>query len=456
MIGEKYGFTPQTTNVLSDESFYFYLTVKHKDKVFSLGIPDDFSVASFNRDLDATLKRLAPGFLKTIGLYSPISQPVNPMFAQYGVPRQGKQFTALREKLEENYRTESVDLNSGNISSEIDTLIVMAPKELKARELFAIDQYLMKGATVILATSPISVSNNHEGFLSAHYESGLKKWLEHHGAKISNKLVMDEQNSEFPDVRKRNIHGMTIKEAYLAPYPLFVDVRESGLNKDLGITSGLEQVIIPWASPITIDKKINKNRIVTPLVMSSNKSWITSDISIETNRDLYPKFGFKIQNQKQPSLLSVMIEGEFSSYFKGKKSPLLLRQKNKDNKQPNTIISSVIEKSPKSSRLIIIASNEFVSDNTIRIESMVNDSRYLNALQLVENSVDWSVQDHALLSMKNRRHFARTLFPLEDQQKRNWEMFNYIFALLGLTIVYGLHRYLKMRSAKRYRELKLA
>ena len=41
---------------------------------------------------------------------------MNPMFAQYGMQQpQGKQFNAIKKKLSENYRTESVDLEPSEI-----------------------------------------------------------------------------------------------------------------------------------------------------------------------------------------------------------------------------------------------------------------------------------------------------------------------------------------------------
>ena len=155
-ILEDYGFSPQSTSQFSDERFYFYLTLQDEEKIFQLGVPENFEVSSFNQDLDAALKRLAPGFLRTVGVYTPPSTPVNPMLAQYGMASpEGKTFNRLMQKLEENYRVEPVNLDEGFVSSEVDTLLVMAPRDLSEKQIFAIDQYLMRGASVVLVTSPV-------------------------------------------------------------------------------------------------------------------------------------------------------------------------------------------------------------------------------------------------------------------------------------------------------------
>ena len=88
-----YGFKPQMMSLFAEETFYFYLTVQDGDKVYSLGIPENLNVEGFKATMDATLKRLKPGFLRTIGVWTPPSMGMNPMMAQFGGGRQsGKQF----------------------------------------------------------------------------------------------------------------------------------------------------------------------------------------------------------------------------------------------------------------------------------------------------------------------------------------------------------------------------
>lgn len=474
-IARDYGFSPQATSLFDQETFYFYFILKTKNKVIPLGVPENFEVASFNSDMNAALKRLAPGFLRTVGIYTPPSAPMNPMLAQYGMQQpQGKQFRALTQKLGENYRTEAVDLGKGVVPSEIDTLVVLAPKELNEKQIFAIDQYLMKGGSVTLVTSPVSVQKQRENFSSELYKSNLEPWLAHYGVSIGESLVMDERSSQFPDIRTRVVQGYSIKEPYLAPYPLFPDIRSKGLNQENPITSSVRQITFAWGSPITLDDELNKERKVTALIKSSENSWVSEGVSIDKNRSQYPEYGYPVPEEKESSLLAVMIEGEFSSYFKGKDSPLLKKEEaeedhdhdhgnegddHKDEEKEDEglgVVTSVIDKSPRSASLMVYASNEMVADDTVQIQSMLAGSTYLNSLQLVENSVDWVLEDRALMSLRNRRHFARTLNPLTDVEKRNWELANYFLALLGLFMIYGGYRFARNAASERYKKLNLA
>lgn len=472
-IEEEYGFTPQSMGVFSSETFYFYLTLVDGEKIYSLGVPQDLSVDTFKLNMDAALKRTAPGFLRNLAMYTPPQANFNPMMAQMGMGPGGKRFEALKKKLEQTYNVTSIDLNSGMVPSDIDVLLVAAPKELEEKQVFAIDQFLMKGGSVILATSSVSVERQNRAFASERSVSGLEEWLGNYGIEIPSELVLDRNNVGFPSMRRRTVQGMTIQEPYIAPYPFFPDIRSSGMNAENAITSGLGQLTFAWPSPILIDENKNKERKVVHLLESSENSWRSTDISIEPN-PAYP-MGFEEpeMNKIKPSTLAVLVEGRFESYFKGKKSPLVELAKGESSKDkedhghehnegeaeeektPDNTVYSVLEKSPNVARIVVFASNDFAADDATQILGMMGGTQYTNNLQLVENAVDWSVMDRTLLSIRSRGHFARTLVPLTDSEKQGWEAFNYLFALFGLFLVWGAYKYTQRRSQKLYKTLNI-
>ena len=459
-IAERYGFMPQTMGALSGQQFYFYLTLEDGDKVYSLGVPQDMSVTGFKHNLESAFKRMMPGFLRNLGLYTPPSTGYNPMMAQMGGP-QGKQFRAISKKLEQSYSIKHVDLDSGVVPSDIDVLLVIAPHQFKEKQVFAIDQFLMKGGSVILASSPITVNREDRNFTSSVEASGLESWLAHYGIEIPKELVLDRSNMGFPSMRKRMVQGVAVREPYVAPYPFFIDVRSKGLNADNAISSGLSQVTMAWPSPIVVDAEKNKDRKVVNLVQSSPQSWRTTDTTIEPNPAY--EMGFPEGKEMKPSTLALLMEGHFDSYFKGKTSPLAKADDEKDaqgskkkgEEKTQDKIFTVLEKSPNVARLVVLASNEFLADETIQVIGMLSGTQYSNPLQLVENAIDWSVQDRTLLAIRSRGHFVRTLVPLKDEQKQFWEAFNYVFALIGLFAVWGAFRVTQRRSRKLYKTLNI-
>ena len=70
--------------------------------------------------------------------------------------------------------------------------------------------------------------------------------------------------------------------------------------------------------------------------------------------------------------------------------------------------------------------------------------------QLVENAVDWALEDRDLLSIRGRAHFSRTLPPLNRTAQIFWEYLNYGLALLGLLLVWLIRRGVAARARLRY------
>ena len=110
----------------------------------------------------------------------------------------------------------------------------------------------------------------------------------------------------------------------------------------------------------------------------------------------------------------------------------------------------MIERSPESARLILFASNTFLTDSALDLASTGLRMRYLNSVQLVENAVDWSLEDRDLLSIRGRAHFSRTLPPLNRTAQLFWEYLNYGLALFGLLLVWLIRRGVASQARLRY------
>lgn len=466
-IEETYGFKPMATDLFGTNSFYFYMILKDQDKVVQIPLPDDFNEAGAKRTIEAALKRFSPGFLKTVGLVSPDAPEMQPWMQQMGQMPQGKQFMFLQDKLGENFSVTKADIKKGTVADNIDLLLVAAPENLDKKQLFAIDQFLMKGGTVVLLAGGYSITQSQQNVSAKAVVSGLDAWLKSYGIDLQTKLVLDAQNEPYPIPVTRNIGGFSLQEIRMVNYPLWVDVRADGMAKDSLITGGIPQVTINWPSPIVIDKEKNKDRTVTTLLHSSNESWVTETGKIEPNFKVFGELGFPKDGKQEPSVLAAVVEGHFDSFFKGQNSPLLEKEEKKEDEHadegkdpaekkkeetPNAI-GSVVEKSPTSSRLIIFGSNEFASDQTLQISAATGSSRYLNSVQIIENAIDWSLEDRGLLSIRSRGQFSRTMLPMTDRTRMFWEYLNYLLVLVGLAGVFFIHRISQARDRAYYTQL---
>ncbi|MCI0732483.1 MAG: Gldg family protein [Methylococcaceae bacterium] len=461
-ISEQYGFRPMRAGLFDPNTFYFYMVLKSGDQSIQVPLTEDLNKESFRRSLEAALKRYSSGFLKTVALLTPAPPEANPYMPQMQPP--GKEFQLLQEKLGENHKVTTVNLDKGLVPEDIDLLLLAAPKALNEKQLFAVDQFLMKGGTVILSTSPFE-SNLENGSLNAgKYDSGLGAWLEHFGIRIGDSMILDPQNAKLPIPITRNVGGFRVQEIRMVEYPYFVDVRGEGLNEGEGLSSGIEQVTIDWASPVEADAQKNKERRVVEFLKSTQEAWTSDSTQVLPDFRLNGPLGFVPAEERKSYTMGLSVEGRFDSFFKGKASPLLSADKQaaspdkpadqeEDKKEPAPVIAGTIEKSPESARIIVFASNEFLSDQTIRLASSAGGTLYTNSLDLAGNAVDWSLEDRGLLSIRGRGHFSRTLHPAAGQSQSFWEYLNYGFAMIGLLLVYFAYRYSCTRAELHYHEV---
>lgn len=461
-ISTDYGFRPMSASLFDTNTFWFYMTLGSGDQILEVPLPETLNSEDLERSIKAGLKRFATGFTKTIGINVPQRTPAMP---QYGMMApKGPQFNALRDILSQDHVVTEADLKGGRVPAETDILLVIAPENLDDKQLFAVDQFLMQGGTVIISTSAHKV--NMQGALSLQdNSSGIEGWLAHNGVTVGDELVFDIQNSPFPIPVQRKVGGFNIRETRLVKYPLFIDIRPDGMNSESGMLRGLNQLTMNWASPIDVDSEVNSSRTVTRLLESSGKSWLSAVTTIQPDFKKYGELGFPVDQEQGKQLLAVAIEGSFSSYFTGKQSPLIeepQKESNTDdpakdegtvqsqeNKKQEQVIIRQIDKSPDSSRLIVFGSNSFLRDTILSVSSGVRRSSSLEPVQLIANTVDWSLEDRGLLSIRGRSHFSRPLLPLSRHQQMFWEYLNYGLMFAGLFLVWLLKTVISKRAEQR-------
>jgi ABC-2 type transport system permease protein len=344
----------------------------------------------------------------------------------------------------------------------------------------------MKGGTVMLATSAFNVTLD-KAIECKPVDSGLEKWLESHGIKIDKTMVLDKQNFPLPIPTRRVVAGYMVEETQLAPFPYFVDVRGDGFKGDDRITAGINQLVLTWSSPISVDKKRNEHRKVVELLCSSPESWTSTETNMDPKYSEQMPLGFPVGKLSGKQLLAAAVEGSFQSYFKGRSSPLTpgasrsgtqaekpggdadgstdkasgasldgsasegsdaSGDTTKKNKKP--VFTNVIDKSPESARIILFASNTFLSDKILLLASESIGSQYLKPIELVQNAADWSLEDRDLLTIRGRGHFSRTLRPMSQAVEIFFEYLNYGLAALGLFVVWLMRRRFWLGMQKRF------
>ena len=460
-IAADYGFRPMAASLFDVSTFYFYLTLSDGETVVQMPLPEAMDRDGLRRGIEEGLKRFATGLLKTVALEAP--QGIPPYMQQQMQMQQppGNEFQTLREVLGADFDVETASLEDGAAPPSADVLMVLDPADFDAKQVFAIDQFLMRGGTVVVAAGAYRATLAAQSLYASPVQSGLDDWLAHHGVAVDESFVMDPQNAAFPVPVVREVAGFRFQDVQMRDYPYFIDVRGGGLNEDVPFVSELPQLTVAWASPIDVDEEANVERAVTTLLTSSPASWRSASTDIMPNLGPAGDVAYVPEGEQKANALAVMVEGRFQSFFED--SPLKEEPAedavedatveedadaaNEEDEDTLGTVTTVIDKSPESARLIVLGSASFLADQTVRMIGSADGTVYTGSLQLMANIVDWSVEDQSLLGIRSRGQFNRTLPPLAENQQRVWEYANYAAALVGLAVVYGVSR--RRRQARR-------
>jgi ABC-2 type transport system permease protein len=458
LLAEEYGLRPMRAGLFGGQPFWYYMLLEKGDQAVQIPL-DNLTDTGFDRNFKAAIKRFATGFTKTVAMVLPAGQP-NP----YGGPPRSD-YAQLEAFLGGDLNTIPEDLSDGAVDGLADILLVIAPENLDEKAVFAIDQFLMKGGTVVTATSPRSATFGRQRIDVAKKASGIEDWLAHNGVSIADNFVMDPQNAAFPAPVNRQVGGMQLQEIRMLNYPYFLDVRADGLNADNPITSSLPQLNIAWASPLTIDEAKNSERTVTELIKSTAGSWVSDSIDIMPRLQDGAVAAYQPEGETGSQLVAAIVGGQFDSYFAGQDSPMLESAENpldaaasvangeqpaeESEEEEKTVVSGVIDRSPASSRIIVFASNDFLRDQMIQLAGSANGSAYMTSYEMMANTIDWSLEDTGLLQIRSRGHFNRTLPPMARGQQLFWEYLNYALAAIALALIALVYR--RMRAGKQRR-----
>lgn len=430
---DRYQIQPVAASFFSAETFYLHLVIEAGGETQVLYPSGALSQAEIRNAVEASLKRSSPGFLKVIGLWTPPAQTAD----QFGQQLPSlQQYSILEELLRESYELRRVELTDGQVPADIDVLLLLAPHSMSDVQRYAIDQYLMRGGSLIVAAGHyrLGIDPYVGNLLLDVNENGIEEMLESYGIVIGDSLVMDFRNAPFPMQVQRDLGDMVVTELQALDYPFFIDARPDGFDVDNPVVSSLPLLTVPWASPVTIDETALADAAVSILIQSSESAWETTAANPQPDLELYPQVGFPLGEALGRFPLAVAVEGAFSSAFLDTPSPFeAAAAEGAETAEAEAI--GLLPRSPAGTRIIVLGSSEFVNDNVYQLSLNFSGDRFLSNFELMSNAIEWFTEDLSLASMRGRGGTARILPPIDAAGQNQWVLLNYAVALAGLLLI---------------------
>jgi ABC-2 type transport system permease protein len=421
-LADEFGIEPLAVDLFGRQTFYLDLLLEGTDRPQRVLPRSELSESDLRVALEAAIRRVTPGQLKTVGLFTevPEAPPMNPNLPpQFQPPRPHPDYQILEQLLGEDYEVSRLDLEDGLVPDVVDVLIVGKPGALTEHQKFALDQYLMRGGKLVVLASRFRITPDRSGLRAAPAAGDVFDLLATWGVQVETALVMDPQNAPFPIPVTETRGGLRFQRIRLLPYPPFADVRNDGFAADQPALMGLANVTTPWSSPIALTAPEGVEAVA--LIETSSGSWLETDGDLEPDFVRHGEAGFGPSGETGAQLVAASLSGRFPSYFAARPSPLFEGSAAEDRDGAADRTGRTQKLSLPDARLVVLGSADLVSDLVMQLSAQPGGEVHRSNLQLLQNLVDWSVEDTDLLAIRTSGAFARTLRPMEEGEARVYE-----------------------------------
>lgn len=420
-----------------------------------------------------------------------------------------RQLAGIQQQLFEarGFRLVRVDLDA-RVPSYVKGLIVLGAREkFSDEQLYVMDQFVMAGGSLVafINSWDVSIQNwsgNEQMDVTklVRNESNIGDLLGHFGIRPNVDLVMEPASHDNITLRATVRQGQLAFQAPKAfPYPMLPMVTD--FDTEDALVRSVSTLTLPFASSL----EISLGGAVKPLIRSTPEAVTTTDPKFPLLPDAQLT---RVEGQVNPTpsylVLAAVANGEFTSYFDGKERaiPTLASDSASGTKvkargdsakdgadAANKVVTpDAVHKPSGVGRVLVVGSNmglealsvdvilkgfspALVADNALQhidkirgyganwrnwqtrlgqIEHLIVDQkrkRFGESLQFIFNSLDWSIQNDALVALRSKNLDRR---PLRQVTAADHGTYRFLGIALGpiIVVLIGLGMWVIRRRRK--------
>ena len=272
---------------------------------------------TIRRSLDDTLKNLL-GTQEEMGYLADFETPPYRGRANATTPTDmvEAELSNLFQLVSSEYTYRGLLLEDRLVPEGLRSMLVVGPQEpLNEWALFQIDQFLLRGGSLMLFLDSHSIYVSQGGGFGGggafHLprETGLEAMLEHYGIRLKQSYVLDEQAFVQRQASPRG--GYVESEIYFAPL-----LKEDEIDQELPFLTNLEELIMLNISPLElVSENLQAGVAYTEALRTSPSAWEMAErIDLmgaqPPGEDLRASFP-----------LAILARGTFTSYFAEREIP---------------------------------------------------------------------------------------------------------------------------------------
>jgi ABC-type uncharacterized transport system involved in gliding motility auxiliary subunit len=260
-------------------------------------------------DLTKLIFKLAKDDRPLVGLIAGL-----PIAGGPGGPQGGGQAWAIVEQVRDFFDITTIAVSETEIPKNVDALMIVHPKGLTDQLKYAIDQFVLRGGSVLAfvdANSEIEIAMTRgaEGAGRSDFDQLLNAW----GVELVNGKVLGDLGT----ARRVNVNlsGQTA----VADYVTWLSLLPDNFASEDAITADLQRITL--ASAGILRPVADKGTTLTPLIQSTTQSMEIDVAKVRSNPDVVGMFR-DFQSADQREIIAARVIGQPSTAFPDGRPPL--------------------------------------------------------------------------------------------------------------------------------------
>jgi ABC-type uncharacterized transport system involved in gliding motility auxiliary subunit len=419
--------------ITEEENFFFGLVVQTQfgvEKVIPLFSPDRQNFVEYDIsyliDTAITRQKTKIGILSSLPVMgSDVSGYMAQMMQMQG--QRPKPAWTFVEQLRRQYEVKGIAVDVDEIK-DIDILLVIHPKDLPEKTLFAIDQFVLKGGRAIVCVDPHCFADPPDQMamqrgLPPSQNSDLNRLLRNWGVEMPPKTFAGDRNlalkaSIMENQRPQKIIG-------------FLNLTPQCFNPDSVVTADLNQIRMLFSGilkEINDSDKEGDSKDITrrPLLQTTGRgnSWTLSspyELMMLNPLQLMQKF----VDGTEPVTMGYLLTGKFRSSFpdgievetgEGESSD----ESKEADEEKKTIKKKVagITEATEDCTVAVFADVDFISDMVAYQRTFIGSVAIGDNATLMLNTIDELRGSSDLISIRSRGNFRRPFVVVDNIEKQ--------------------------------------
>jgi ABC-type uncharacterized transport system involved in gliding motility auxiliary subunit len=398
---QRYGIEPQQTSMFGQPVYFGLVAVCGENEQVLPGF-NPRTEATLEYDVTRLVTRAAWPDKPVLGVLSSLSvlgAPQNPMMMMQRRQQPDQGWAAFKD-LRKDYTVREVKTDTEEIDADIKALIVIHPKELSDKTLFALDQFVLRGGRLVVCVDPFSVADfeaNQQQQNPMMMQMGgggqagpstLGKLFDTWGITFDTAKVVADMSC----ATKLNSGNGRVEDN-----PAFLSLGKANMAKGDLLAAQLSQVMMPFAGAFSANT--GKEVTFTPLITSSTDNACLID-------QMNAQFGMSaMRAQLKPDgvqrVLAARLQGTFKTAFP---NGVQAAEGGATNAAPNLLTSGT-------GTVMLFGDADFLNDrfcvqmaNTLfgAIAQPINDN-----LTLFANVIEQFAGREELIGVRSRGQFNR-------------------------------------------------